>query len=76
MNKIMIGLVIVGSMFLSGCDTNDERDIDISSTTHYINTTESVDIKAYNGFRLIGSKSIKNEDGSYQIILDFNKLFE
>ena len=77
MKKILLIIfLIIILLTTTGCDKRKNKDIDISSTTHYVDTTESVNIKTFNGFRLSNSELIKNENGSYRVVLDFKKMFE
>ena len=73
MKKLLI--MLLAPMLLAGCDKRSDKDIDISSTTHYVNTSESVNIRAFNDFRLINSSLSKNKNGEYRLILDFRKIF-
>lgn len=71
---ILIGLIVV--LVTVGCDKNEEKDIEISSTTHFVNTSESVDIRTFNGYRVTNSEIIPHLDGSYRVILDFDILYK
>lgn len=71
---LLIGLIVM--LVVVGCDKNEEKDIEISSTTHYIDTSESVNIKTFNGYRVTNSETIPYLDGSYRVILDFKRLYE
>lgn len=72
MKKIIFTGSLMATMILSvGCDTNEEN-IEIG-TWNYINTSDSVEIDTYNGFKLINSKTINNKDRSIRVILDFDK---
>lgn len=74
MRNIIMFFMLIASLMLVGCDSN-ETDINITSTTQYINTTESVKVSSFNGFRLSDTNTVKNEDGSYTVVLNFVKLF-
>lgn len=77
MKKIKVLLVgIIVMVVTVGCDKNEEKDIEISSTTHYVNTSESVNIRTFNGYRVTNSDLIQHLDGSYRMILDFDKLYK
>ena len=73
MKKLLI--MLLAPILLVGCDKGNDKDIDISSTTHYVNTSESVNIRTFNDFRLINSSLSKNKNGEYRLILDFRKIF-
>lgn len=69
---LFVALLLV-PILLTGCDTND-KDITITSDNGwYVNTSESISVTGYNGFKLVNSKLINNKDGSIRVILDFKK---
>ena len=61
---------------LVGCDTNKERNYGIIVDGHYVNTTESIHINTYNGYRLVNSDINEMEDGSVVITLTINKVIK
>jgi hypothetical protein len=72
LKRVLILLFLI--LLFAGCDTNKTHDVSISTDEGwYINTSESVSVTAYNKYRLIKSDKIKNNDGSYTIVLKFNK---
>ena len=72
MKKVLFSILIFSTVLLVGCDTDESDNLKIY-TEKYINTTETVKINTFNGFKLINSKRINNKDGSIRIILDFYK---
>jgi len=71
--RTLIILGIVGmTLSLIGCDTRDNKNIEIM-TELYINTSETVKINGYNGYKLVSSEIINNEDGSYSINVKMDK---
>jgi len=72
MKKVMFSAIIFTTILTTGCDTNDKDNLTIT-IEHYVDTTETVKINTFNGFKLIKSKRINNKDGSIRIILDFDK---
>ena len=74
MKKIALVFVLCMPLFLFGCDENDKNNVVISTDNGwYINTSESVDVSAYNGYKLIKSVKVENKDGSIDIALKFDK---
>jgi hypothetical protein len=73
MKKILVILLI--SLMLTGCfDSNKNNNVVIGTDGGwYINTSESVGVNSYNGYRLIGSNKVNNPDGSITVVLKFNK---
>ena len=72
MKKVLFSILTFSTVLLVGCDTSESDNLEIY-TEKYLNTTETVKISAFNGFKLINSKRINNKDGSVRIILDFDK---
>ena len=72
--RLLIGFtVVLLSIGLIGCDNRDTKNLDIYTEGYKINTTESITIRTYNGYKLIDSEIINNNDGSITVILDINK---
>lgn len=67
MRKLIVLFLIIMCTLAVGCDTRKDKDVEIYTESHYINTTESISVNAFNGYRLVASEIIKNEDGSYSI---------
>lgn len=77
MKKIFIGVtLVVLAMTMVGCDENKETNVEINSTTHYIDTTESIKVKTFNGYRLKNVEKTENTDGSIKIILEIDDIFK
>lgn len=72
MKKFLFSILIFSTILTTGCDTNESDNLEIY-TEQYLNTTETVKINTFNGFKLINSKRINNKDGSVRLILDFDK---
>ena len=73
MKKFLFSILIFSTVLMVGCDDTNESDNIEIYTKQYLNTTDTIHINTYNGFTLINSKRINNEDGSVRIILDFDK---
>ena len=67
MKKVLFILLVTISIFLVGCDNRDDKNVEVYSESHYINTSDTVKINGYNGYKLVKSEIIENEDGSYSI---------
>ena len=65
----MIGLLSIG---LVGCDRRDDKNVEVYSE-NYINTSDTIKINGYNGYKLVGSEIIGNDDGSYTINIKMDK---
>lgn len=76
MNKLLVFTMCLTSLLMVGCDENYSRDVLVSSTTMHINTTESVSVKTFNGFRLTNYELTEDKNGGYKVVLNFNKLFD
>lgn len=75
MKKILIGFLFITSLFLYGCDSNENDNVTVESDDgFYLNTSESVSVNAYNKYRLIESIRENSEDGSITVTLKFNKV--
>ena len=72
MKRVVFSILIFSTILITGCDTSESDNLEIY-TEQYLNTTETVKINTFNGFKLINSKRINNKDGSIRIILDFDK---
>jgi len=72
MKRVVFSILIFSTILITGCDTSESDNLEIY-TEKYLNTTETVKINTFNGFKLINSKRINNKDGSVRIILDFDK---
>lgn len=72
MKRVIFSILIFSTILITGCDTNESDNLEIY-TEQYLNTTETVKINTFNGFKLINSKRINNKDGSVRLILDFGK---
>ena len=72
MKKVLFSILILSTVLLVGCDTNESDNLEIY-TEQYLNTTETVKINTFNGLKLINLKRINNKDGSVRLILDFDK---
>ena len=72
MKRVVFSILIFSTILTTGCDTSESDNLEIY-TEQYLNTTETVKINTFNGFKLIKSKRINNKDGSIRIILDFDK---
>ena len=72
MKKVLFSILIFSTILTTGCDTSESDNLEIY-TEQYLNTTETVKINTFNGFKLVNSKRINNKDGSIRIILDFDK---
>ena len=73
MKKFLFSILIFSTVLMVGCDDTNESDNIEIYTKQYLNTTDTIHINTFNGFTLINSKRINNEDGSVRIILDFDK---
>lgn len=71
MKKILSVLIIVIiAMLCVGCDTNSIRNVDTSITDHYIDTTQTLKINTYNGYKVVSvDQSKENENGETIIIV-------
>ena len=72
MKKVLFSILIFSTILTTGCDTSESDNLEIY-TEQYLNTTETIKINTFNGFKLINLKRINNKDGSVRIILDFDK---
>lgn len=70
--KSLICICILLCSVLIGCDQNNEYNVKISSS-QYINTSETITVNGYNGYKLIESNQVVNEDGSISVSLKFSK---
>lgn len=73
MKKFLFSILIFSTVLMVGCDDTNESDNIEIYTKQYLNTTDTIHINTFNGFTLINSKRINNEDGSVRLILDFDK---
>lgn len=71
MKYILLSFCLLG---LTGCDTRADRNYGISVDSHYVNTTESINVYTYNGYKLVGSDVVENKDGSVVITLEIDKV--
>ena len=72
MKRVIFGILIFSAILTIGCDTNKSDNLEMY-TGQYFNTSGTIKINTYNGFKLIHSKRINNKDGSVRMILDFDK---
>ena len=85
MKKIVIVLGILTIPFLlTSCKSENklnkldenEKDIKIESNSMYLNVSESVNVNSYNGFKLIDSEIVKNQNGTITVVLKFNEAIK
>ena len=85
MKKIVIVLGILTIPFLlTSCKSENklnkldenEKDIKIESNSMYLNVSESVKVNSYNGFKLIDSEIVKNQNGTITVVLKFNEAIK
>lgn len=73
MKKILVCITLLLCINLVSCgDTREEYNVNIR-IDEYLNTSETVTVNGYNGYKLIGSEQTDNEDGSITVILKFNQ---
>ena len=72
MRKVLFILLAASSLTLASCDVREDKNIEVYSE-NYINTSETVKINGYNGYKLISSEIIQNDDGSYNISIKMDK---
>ena len=68
-------LLIIMGLSLLILLTGDKKDknLEMYVITRYANTTESIKINTFNGYKLIDSKVKENKDGSIEVVLKANK---
>lgn len=72
MKKVLCILSILISISLVGCDSREDKNVALY-VEKYINTSETVTINSYNGYKLVASEIIQNEDNSYSINIKMDK---
>ena len=72
MKKLLIIMGLSLLILLTGCDKKD-KNLEMYVITRYANTTESIKINTFNGYKLIDSKVKENKDGSIEVVLKANK---
>ena len=72
MRKVLFILLAASSLTLASCDVREDKNIEVYSE-HSINTSATVKINGYNGYKLISSEIIQNDDGSYNISIKMDK---
>ena len=81
--KFICWSILTISVLLTGCNKHkyekldeNKNNIDINSTTRYVNVSESVKVNSFNGYKLIDSDVIKNQNGTITVVLKFNQPIE
>ena len=72
MRKVLFILLAASSLTLASCDVREDKNIEVYNE-NYTNTSETVKINGYNGYKLISSEIIQNDDGSYNISIKMDK---
>lgn len=72
MRKFIIMIVL--TMFMQGCsNVENDADVEIWDEGHYINNDQSITVATYNGYNLVNSEIVQNEDKSYTVTLTMDK---
>lgn len=72
MRKLLIILGLSSIVLLTGCDSNEEN-VKLQIEGQYINTTETITLRTYNGYKLVESRIKDNEDDSADTVLKIDK---
>ncbi|MGJ0846526.1 hypothetical protein ACR77J_07550 [Tissierella praeacuta] len=70
MKKFLMLIIIINALILTGCNNKENISMD---TRWYLNTSDTVQVNTYNGYKLIESDMTTNEDETIVITLKFNK---
>ena len=74
MKRCLIYFAALTLLLIScACGTNGIKDIDIRKRD-LIDTTEGYQLASYNGYKCSGYNIVKNEDDTYIVMLEFDKL--
>lgn len=68
--KILAGLLAIGmALALTACDENQRENVDID-THYYVNTTETLDVSTYNGYRFGRYNIEPTDEGGYTVTIE------